>query len=281
MDRAGNITPSPFPPAGDRRGPNEPGELNELGEAGDLAQRFAAAEREAAMDSQRVRDLTDLTDPTQLEVEVELDFAVEIGAWASAVPSPDGEPGFWRLVGEHPIVLLGAGVSAAWLVVEGARRAARRPDSLAFLGLPATRRQSWGERFEAGARRLQRSSGGLFEARPLAMGAAAVAVGVLAGLALPATRREDEVLGERRDELLESARQAGREALEQSRLAARGAGERVKASLRDQELTPEQLAEKVRQVGRDAVSSVHQAERDFLRGFEEGAAAEPAPARDF
>jgi len=54
-------------------------------------------------------------------------------------------------------------------------------------------------------------------------------------------------------------------------------------ALREQELTPEQLAAKVRRVASDAVSSVQEAERDFLRGLDEGAGAgvEPAPARDF
>lgn len=111
----------------------------------------------------------------------------------------------------------------------------------------------------------------LFEERPLAVAAAAMALGLLAGLTLPSTRREDELLGERRDDLVESAREAGREALEQSRLAAHGAGQRMRASLREQELTPDQLADKVRQVARDAVSSVQQAERDFLSGFDDGA----------
>jgi hypothetical protein len=176
----------------------------------------------------------------------------------------------WRAVREIPVPLLAAGLGAAtWLVVAGVRRS-RRP-------------RLWGERFEAGARAAGRSAGEIFEERPLAAGAAAMALGLLAGLALPATRREDELLGERRDELLESAREAGKDALEQSRMAARGAGERVRESLREQELTPEQLAAKVRRVASDAVSSVQEAERDFLRGLDEGAGAgvEPAPARDF
>jgi ElaB/YqjD/DUF883 family membrane-anchored ribosome-binding protein len=110
-----------------------------------------------------------------------------------------------------------------------------------------------------------------FKDKPLAVAAAAAALGVLAGLLLPGTRREDELLGERRDGLLDSARQAGRDALEQSRQAARGAGRRVRESLREQQLAPDQLAGKVRQVARDAVISVHQAERDFLRSFDDAA----------
>jgi hypothetical protein len=180
----------------------------------------------------------------------------------------DGAPSFWRIAREHPVSLLAAGLGVAWLAVEGARRATHR-------------RQPWRDGLEAGVRRARRRSGELFAERPIAVGAAAAALGVLAGLALPATRREDEALGERRDELLANAREAGREALAQSRRAARGAGDRVKESLREQELTPDQLAEKVRQVARDAVSSVHEAERDFLRGFDEGAEGYPAPARDF
>ena len=116
--------------------------------------------------------------------------------------------------------LLAAALGAAWLAFEAARRAARR-------------RQPWRGGLEAGARRARRRSGEIFGERPMAVGAAAAALGVLAGLALPATRHEDEALGARRDELLANAREAGREALAQSRRAARNTGDQFKESLRE------------------------------------------------
>ena len=110
----------------------------------------------------------------------------------------------------------------------------------------------------------------LIEKRPLAAAAASLAAGLLAGLALPASRREDELLGDTRDELLESARDAGRDALALGKEAARGAARRVQQSVREQELTPEQLADKARRVARDAADSLRDAERQVVQGLDGG-----------
>ncbi len=224
------------------------------------------------------------------EMEVDLDLEIDLEVELESGTLADGEPGLWERLGEHPLALLTAVLGAAWLAVEGARRAVRRRQPWRDAGRSRLAGAPGGSRFDAGVRRAGHGIGGigaLFEQRPMAAGAAAAALGVLAGLALPATRREDEAMGDRRDEMLESAREAGREALEQGRQVARGAGRRVRESLHEQQLTPEQLAEKVRHVAQDAVDSVHQAERDFLRGFSQGAEGaegdgrEPGPARDF
>lgn len=111
----------------------------------------------------------------------------------------------------------------------------------------------------------------LVDERPLAVGAASLAIGLLAGLVLPATRREDELLGDARDELLESARDAGREALDRGREVAATAVERVKESVREQELTPEQLAEKARHVAHDAAATLRDAERQVVDSLGGGA----------
>jgi hypothetical protein len=110
----------------------------------------------------------------------------------------------------------------------------------------------------------------LIERRPLAVGVASLAAGLLAGLALPATRREDELLGDTRDELLESARDAGKDALALGKEAALGASLRVKESVREQQLTPEQLADKARRIARDAADSLRDAERQVVQGLDGG-----------
>jgi len=46
---------------------------------------------------------------------------------------------------------------------------------------------------------------------PLAVGAAAVALGLVAGLAIPETRKEVELMGEARDQLADKVRQAAEE----------------------------------------------------------------------
>lgn len=55
---------------------------------------------------------------------------------------------------------------------------------------------------------------------PLLIGALSLLAGALVGLALPSTRREDELLGDSRDEVLASARATGREAVEKGKAAA-------------------------------------------------------------
>lgn len=82
-------------------------------------------------------------------------------------------------------------------------------------------------RVQRQARRARRGLGKAIEERPLAVGLAALGVGLLAGVALPATRREDELLGETRDDLLASARDAGQDALEKGREMARDAVARL------------------------------------------------------
>ena len=54
----------------------------------------------------------------------------------------------------------------------------------------------------------------LKETNPLVLGAGAMAAGIFLGLMLPATRREDELMGETRDSLLEQAGEIVRAAKE-------------------------------------------------------------------
>jgi hypothetical protein len=53
----------------------------------------------------------------------------------------------------------------------------------------------------------------LLDENPWKVGAAALGLGFVAGLALPLTRKENELLGETRERLLERAKEAGQEAL--------------------------------------------------------------------
>jgi hypothetical protein len=175
------------------------------------------------------------------------------------------------MVREHPLPALTVGLGLGWLAVEGARAGARLP-------LPAKWLRS--HRRGAGAaaaspRRGLGAIGAAIEERPLAVGAAALAIGLLAGVALPATRREDQLLGDARDDLLDSAREAGRDAIEQGKEVARSAVERVKESVREQELAPEQLVEKARLVTRDAAETLRDAEREVVHGLGGGTASAP------
>jgi ElaB/YqjD/DUF883 family membrane-anchored ribosome-binding protein len=65
---------------------------------------------------------------------------------------------------------------------------------------------------------------------PLGLAVGAVAVGFLAGLLVPATRVEDERIGELADDVKERAKQTGQEALERGKQVAQDAAESAKDS---------------------------------------------------
>src|ERR1700720_4270945 len=173
------------------------------------------------------------------------------------------------MVHEHPLPALTVGLGLGWLAVEGVRAGARLP-------LPRKwRRARQALRHAGAAAGAHHGLGAAIEERPLAVGVAALALGLLAGVALPATRREDQLLGDARDDLLDSAREAGRDALEQGKEGAWSAVERVKESVREQELTPEQLVEKARHVARDTAETLRDAEREAVQGLGGGTAGPP------
>jgi hypothetical protein len=91
---------------------------------------------------------------------------------------------------------------------------------------------------------------------PLVVGAAAMAVGLVAGLLIPTTRREEEVLGETRDEMLSRAQKKGREVIDKGKHVAQTAVQTLKTEVEQQGLTPEALKEKARTIGRDVVEQV-------------------------
>ena len=72
---------------------------------------------------------------------------------------------------------------------------------------------------DRGERELQRARYA-YEETPWVGAAVALALGAAAGLSIPSTRRETELIGEKRDELLQRAREAGREKLDAVRSVA-------------------------------------------------------------
>ena len=94
------------------------------------------------------------------------------------------------------------------------------------------------------------------EEYPLAMGAAAMAVGVLAGLCLPRTRTEDRLMGEQADAVKERAREMGEQALESGKEVAR-AGADAAAS----EAQPGGAAEKIKHVVQDVKQAASESAR--------------------
>lgn len=100
------------------------------------------------------------------------------------------------------------------------------------------------------ARQAQTGFWQMMEENPLAVGVATLALGVLAGLSLPSTRKEDELLGETRDKLVDRIEEVGREALDKGKQVAGTAVETLKEEAENAGLTASGIADKVREVGR-------------------------------
>jgi hypothetical protein len=113
-----------------------------------------------------------------------------------------------------------------------------------------------GSRTRTQARRAQVGFWEMMEENPLAVGVATLALGVLAGLSLPSTRREDELLGETRDKLVDRIEEVGRETLDKGKQVAGTAVDTLKEEAENAGLTASGIAEKVREVGRHTKETV-------------------------
>jgi ElaB/YqjD/DUF883 family membrane-anchored ribosome-binding protein len=106
---------------------------------------------------------------------------------------------------------------------QGAERARERAREL------SQRTSELGHRARQRAIRAENEALDFARENPLAIGAAALAVGVGVGLVLPSTRREDEFLGQRRDRLVEDIRGS----VEGVGRAARDTAREVQGALRE------------------------------------------------
>jgi len=131
-----------------------------------------------------------------------------------------------------------------------------------------------GEKVHEGTRRARLGFWQLLEERPLMVGAATLAVGLLAGLSIPSTDVEDELMGETRDQLRDSAKETGREVLEKGKQVAGAAVDAVQQAAEEQDLTVEDLTEKVKTVARQAKEAV-QTEAKNQKLVPEGGEAKP------
>jgi ElaB/YqjD/DUF883 family membrane-anchored ribosome-binding protein len=135
----------------------------------------------------------------------------------------------------HPLPATLTGIGLAWLMAVGSKPA--QPSASASEGPSLGERmqsakervRSAKERMESGvdsARlQVQRARGGwdyMVREQPLALGAVGLAIGALVAAMAPRTRQEDELMGETRDRLLDDAKRAGSEKLEQAKQAATG-----------------------------------------------------------
>jgi|SoiMethySBSTD1v2_1073268.scaffolds.fasta_scaffold40389_2 uncharacterized protein DUF3618 len=94
------------------------------------------------------------------------------------------------------------------------------------------------------------------EEQPLIIGAATLAAGLLVGLLLPSTPREDELMGTTRDLLVNEMKGLGQEALHKSQQVVSAAADTLKQGAEGQGFSADAVAEKVRAVGREVVETV-------------------------
>jgi ElaB/YqjD/DUF883 family membrane-anchored ribosome-binding protein len=99
--------------------------------------------------------------------------------------------------------------------------------------------------YHSSAERLEKA----MEEYPLAVGIGFAALGILVGVLLPRTRREDELLGEQSDQLIKATKEKGQELLERGKVVAQRVGESALDEARQQGLTPEAVGERISEVG--------------------------------
>ncbi|HEY2290118.1 MAG TPA: DUF3618 domain-containing protein [Thermoanaerobaculia bacterium] len=118
---------------------------------------------------------------------------------------------------------------------------------------------------KTGVRRARVGFWQTMEENPLMIGAATLALGVIAGLLIPSTEREDELMGETRDHLLDQAKEAGQQVLDKGKHVAEAVADKVKQEARNQGLTPEGVVDKVKTVAKEAADTAkEEAKRQSL-----------------
>jgi gas vesicle protein len=109
-----------------------------------------------------------------------------------------------------------------------------------------------GDDVKYGARRAK----GIAEENPLGLAIGAVAVGFIAGLAVPATRVEDERLGPVADQVKDQAKETGQEALDRGKEVARQTAQSAKETAQQAgQEHAEELKESASQGAREAAPS--------------------------
>ena len=112
------------------------------------------------------------------------------------------------------------------------QQAQRTADDVAERSQQALSQAQW--QAEQAAGQAQRQLDRTLQQNPLALGALAVGVGAAVGLAIPETRKERELMGEQRDQLVGQIEQAASEALGEAEQSARQTGQQLQQEARQQ-----------------------------------------------
>jgi Protein of unknown function (DUF3618) len=98
-----------------------------------------------------------------------------------------------------------------------------------------------------------RRAKGLAQENPIGLAIGSIAVGFLAGLIVPATRVEDEKLGEASDQVIEKAKETGQEALEHGKQVVQEAAQSAKETAQQ---SGQEHAEQLKQSAQESAQEV-------------------------
>lgn len=104
-------------------------------------------------------------------------------------------------------------------------------------------------------KRQARQAKGLAQENPLGLAIGSVAVGFIAGLVVPATRIEDEKLGEVSDQVVEKVKETGQEALEHGKQVAQETAQSAQETLKD---SAQQHGQTVKETAQDNAQQARQ-----------------------
>jgi Protein of unknown function (DUF3618) len=116
----------------------------------------------------------------------------------------------------------------------------RMGDTVEALGykadVPGRAKEAVSSRVETVKQKMPSSgqAAGMARENPLGLAVGAVAVGFVAGMAIPSTRVEDEKIGPLADDVKEKAKETGQEAMERGKEVARQAADTAKEAGREQ-----------------------------------------------
>lgn len=115
--------------------------------------------------------------------------------------------------------------------------------------------------YRAGAERFSRAA----DDYPLAVGAAFAALGVLVGLVLPRTNKEDQLMGKKSDQLIEAAKEEGEQVLESGKAIGERVLEAVKGEAASQGLTGGTVKGGLESLGQKAAAVVERVKEETIK----------------
>lgn len=118
------------------------------------------------------------------------------------------------------------------------------------------------------------------EEQPLAVGIGALALGVLAGLALPSTSTEDRLMGDAADDLKGRAEDLARQGYDEGKRVVRDVADAAQEEAERQGLTPAQIAASAREAGEGVMNAVREKGTKSAANLKEGAERVAAAATD-